>query len=80
MKIPSRKLRARIQLYRMQEIAANIRDCRLFTAASVAKKLEVTPKTIHRDIEFMRNFLGYKMEFDTVLNTWRGEQPAQCIL
>ena len=52
-------------------IARWLRDGQLFTAETVARKFEVNRKTVIRDVEFMRDRLGYAVEFDHALNSWR---------
>lgn len=76
----SQRHRARVLLFRLKRIAEYVREERPFTCTTIAQKLEVSAKTIHRDIDFMRDFLGYDLSFDLSTNTWRGRPPEQRIL
>ena len=42
----------------------------------MAAELEVSAKTIYRDIEFMQNFLGYQFRFDQRTKSYFGKAPA----
>ncbi len=56
--------RTRPPLARMQRIHQVIQAGSYPTAHKLAKELEVSAKSIHRDLEFMRDRLGLPIEFD----------------
>ena len=60
--LPSRH--ARPPLDRMMRIHQAIQSGRFPNATALAVELEVSTKSIHRDIEFMRDRLGLPLEFD----------------
>lgn len=45
--------------------------------SSLGAALEVSPKTIQRDLDFMRDEFGMPIEFDTVRNGFHYTQPVQ---
>lgn len=51
-------------LERMNFIHEQLEADKLPNCSSIAKVFEVTPKTIQRDIEFMRDRMGYPIEWD----------------
>jgi predicted DNA-binding transcriptional regulator YafY len=75
-KTRSPKIQSRIPLLRMTYIRRAILRRVPFTAAEMAEQLETHPRTIERDIEFMRNWLGYEIQFDFKLNSYVGRVPA----
>lgn len=66
--MPSRRLkdlpRTRPPLDRMLKIDALVRGGGLWTSYALAAELEVSRKTINRDLEFMRHRLDLPLEFD----------------
>src|SRR6266487_4344405 len=69
MKPPSRAMdgplpRSRPPLERMLRIHQAIASRRYPNATTLAGDIEVVPKTIHRDIDFMRDRLGLPIEYD----------------
>lgn len=44
-----------------------------FNATTLAAVLEVSTKTIHRDLDFMRNALNYEFEYDAASNSFIGK-------
>ena len=68
---------SRPALWRVLEIAKIIRARRYPNCSTLAKEIEVTPKTIQRDISFMRDQLGFPVEFDKGRNGYcfTGEVP-----
>lgn len=66
----SAKATCRPPLERMALIARWLRQGRRLTCGKVAEAMEVSRKTIWRDIEFMRDRLGYQIE-------WRQEGIAK---
>lgn len=54
----------RTQLWRMMEVHERIRDGSYPNCRSIAEALEVTQKTIQRDIAHMRDFLKLPLEYD----------------
>src|SRR6201997_698264 len=67
-RIPSapkaRTLRSRRPLYRFQEIFAAIKTGRYPNRTKLAETIEVTTKTIQRDIDYMRYQMSVPIEFD----------------
>jgi proteasome accessory factor B len=61
---PSRAGQTRRPLQRIYYIHEAVRDQRLPNCTKLAAELEVTPKTIQRDITFMRDELGLPLEYD----------------
>lgn len=58
-------------LERMMRIHAALQAGRHPNASRLAADLEVSSKTIHRDLEFMRDRMGLPLEFDPVRNGYR---------
>lgn len=61
---------------RMAYLARLLRDGQKFNASTVAQELEVDSRTIHRDIDFMRDRLGYTIEW-TYFNDSKGDSDFQ---
>jgi predicted DNA-binding transcriptional regulator YafY len=55
---------SRPPLERMMQIHARLKDRRFPNCRKVAEQLEVSPKTIQRDIDFMRYRLGLPIDYD----------------
>src|ERR1700756_3932054 len=62
--VRSRTLRSRPPLNRFQEIFHAIKTNRYPNRAQLARSIEVTTKTIQRDLDYMRYQLGLPIEFD----------------
>src|ERR1700756_754130 len=60
----SRTLHSRPPLYRFQEIFHAIKTGRYPNRTQLARSIEVTTKTIQRDLDYMRHQLGLPIEFD----------------
>lgn len=47
-------------------------------ARTLAWALEVSQKTIHRDLDFLRDVIGVPLEFDSARNEWflRDQKPV----
>src|SRR6201997_884932 len=60
----TRTLHPRPPLYRFQEIFHAIKTGRYPNRTQLARTIEVTTKTIQRDIDYMRYQLGLPIEFD----------------
>lgn len=76
---------SRPPIARMSYIARLLREGRRFTVPQVAAALEVSRKTIDRDIEFMRDQLGYQFSFvqDGIPQgerTFAGRPPKERVL
>jgi predicted DNA-binding transcriptional regulator YafY len=63
---------------RMQIIWTCLRSGRLFNAAEMARQLEVSTKAIHRDLEYMRWTLGFKIQYDGSLFAYRLAETGEC--
>ena len=61
---PNVALHSRPPLKRMEVIHTAIVSGRFPNSTSLAEELEVVPKTIKRDVEFMRDQLGLPIEYD----------------
>src|SRR5204862_2106734 len=57
---------SRPPLERMMQIHARLKDRRFPNCLKMAERLEVSAKTIQRDIDFMRYRLGLPIEYDSV--------------
>src|SRR5262249_18293819 len=64
MKNSPREKHSRPPLHRMQRIHEWIKASKYPNAVSMARDLEVTDRTIKRDIEFMRDSLQAPIEYD----------------
>lgn len=65
---PFRSGVSRPALWRVMEIHKVIRAGRFPNCSTLAKEIEVTPKTIQRDISFMRDQLGLPVEYHPIKN------------
>jgi predicted DNA-binding transcriptional regulator YafY len=61
-------LRSRPPLERMLRIHQALQSGKFPNATSLALEIEVVPKTIHRDIEFMRDRMNLPIQFSTARN------------
>jgi predicted DNA-binding transcriptional regulator YafY len=66
----------RIPLLRIAAIDRAIRAGEYPNARTIARELEVCPRTIHRDIEFIRDHLQAPLAFDPVRNGYFYENPS----
>ena len=66
-----KELHSRPPLDRMMQIHESIKRGNYPNATSLAQKLEVTTKTIHRDIRFMRDRWELPIEFDAAYNGYK---------
>jgi predicted DNA-binding transcriptional regulator YafY len=67
---------SRPPLARMLRIHEELQDGRFVNCASLAKKLEVSAKTIMRDLAFMKNQLDLPAEYDPRTYSWRYGYPV----
>ena len=58
-------LHSRPPLERMLRIHQALQSGKFPNASTLAREIEVATKTIHRDIEFMRDRLGLPVEYDS---------------
>src|SRR3984885_11167157 len=58
-------LHSRSPLERMLRIHQSLQSGKFPNATTLARELEVSTKSIHRDIEFMRDRLNLPIEFDS---------------
>jgi proteasome accessory factor B len=70
-KSPAADRRSRPPLARMLRIHERLRDEQFPNCSQLALDLEVAPKTVQRDIEFMRDRLDLPIEFDFRRNGFR---------
>ena len=61
-------LHSRPPLERMLRIHQTLQSGKFPNASTLAREIEVATKTIHRDIEFMRDRLGLPVDFDPAKN------------
>ena len=54
----------KVRAFRLMQIDEMIRCGKFPNATSIAKKTEVSPRTIHRDIEFLKDFYNAPIEYD----------------
>lgn len=64
-------MKKRPPVQRMRNLAELLRSGHGFNTLTISCDWEVSPKTIRRDIEFMRDRLGYVIEFDFAANSYR---------
>lgn len=67
---------SRPPLARMLTIHQRLVDDRHPNCFTLAAELEVATKTIHRDLEFMRDQLGLPLEYDRVRHGYRYTEPV----
>jgi predicted DNA-binding transcriptional regulator YafY len=77
---PKPVLGIRPAIERFALIARLIREKGTFTNAEVAEQMEVTSKTVMRDITFMRDRLGYKINWLPSNNCYMGHLPKERVL
>lgn len=63
--------RTRPSMERVAWIGLRLGHGKAMTATAIAKEFEVCTKTIHRDLEFMRDRLHVPLEWDAKHNTWK---------
>ena len=54
----------RPEVHRIYRIERSIKEGKYPNAAQLAKMLEVSQRTVQRDIEYMRDLLGAPVEYD----------------
>ena len=64
----SDKRHNKVQRYRLLQIDEEIRSGKFPNATSLSKKIEVSSRTIQRDIEYMRDMYNAPIEFDAYKN------------
>jgi len=71
-------LHSRPPLERMLRIHQSLQTGNFPNASTLAQEIEVAPKTIHRDMEFMRDRMNLPIEFDSARNgyCYKGEVSA----
>ena len=62
------------------EISRLLRHRRVFNTSTLAQKFEVSTKSIWRDLEFMRNRLGYVIEYSPKEWSFVGKPPKERVL
>ena len=78
-KAPTSVIRAgtsRVALWRVLEIHKIVLTGRHPNCSTLAKEIEVTPKTIQRDVSFMRDQLGLPLEYDPLKHGYHYTQPV----
>ena len=69
-------LYSRPPLERMMEILESVNRGNYPNASTLARKMEVSTKTIHRDIQFMRDRWDLPIEFDPAYNGFKYTRPV----
>ena len=69
-------LHSRPPLERMMEIHESVRRGNYPNASTLAQKMEVSTKTIHRDIQFMRDRWDLPIEYDASYNGFKYTRPV----
>ena len=69
-------LHSRPPLERMMEIHESVNRDNYPNASTLARKMEVSTKTIHRDIQFMRDRWDLPIEFDPAYNGFKYTRPV----
>lgn len=67
---------SRPALWRVMEIHKLIHAGRCPNCSTLAREIEVTPKTIQRDVSFMREQLGLPLEYNPVKHGYHYTQPV----
>jgi predicted DNA-binding transcriptional regulator YafY len=62
----------------MQIIIAALKSERLTNASVLARQLEVSTKTIHRDIDYLRWLLGFEIVYDGSVFSYRLIPSGAC--
>ena len=73
---PPRTGASRPALWRVLEIHKSIRMGKYPNCSTLAKEVELTPKTIQRDISFMRDQLGLPLEYDPLKHGYHYTQEV----
>ncbi len=71
MNVNKDSLHSRPPLERMLRIHQSLQSGKFPNASTLARKIEVSTKSIHRDIEFMRDRLGLPIEYDSSRTGYR---------
>ena len=71
---------ARTPLARMMRISRKLIGREKFNMRTLAEELEVSRKTVDRDICFMRDQLGYEIEYCPSVRSFVGRPTASRIL
>ena len=66
---------SRPPILRMSRIRQKLLRGERFNASTLAAELEVSDRTITRDIDFLRTHLNYEISFDFAENSFHG-QPS----
>lgn len=74
------KFTTRTPMIRMVAIRRHLLRGDKFNAFTLAAELETTTKTIYRDLDFMRDFLGYDIKWDQSRLSWVGSTPPTAVL
>lgn len=68
------KTASRSAFARLRWVASNIRDHKddvIPNSSQMAKEWECSLKTIHRDLDLLRNFFDYPISYDSNNNGWK---------
>jgi proteasome accessory factor B len=68
---------SRPPLARMMRIHEELQAGRLTNGPKLARQLEVSTKTVARDLAFMRDQLGLPLEYDPKIYSWRYAYPVK---
>ena len=71
---------SRPPIARIARISELLQSHKRFNHSTIAELLEVSTKTVQRDIDFMRDRLGYKMEYVAADHSWSGTVPERRVL
>ena len=76
----TRRSHARSVIARLNHVAITIAAGRGPTSGDLARQWECNLKTIHRDIEFLRDRLSHDLYYDQSRHGWFYRQPAAPII
>ncbi len=70
------RIASRPALVRLAVIDREIRDGRMPNAATLALQLEVNPRTVHRDLDYLRDQFGAPLKYDRDRNGYFYTNPS----
>lgn len=75
--MPGKALQSRTPLARMLRIHQRLLEGRHPNCSTLARDIEVSSKTVQRDLDYMRDQLGLPIDYDAVRRGYRYTQPVR---